>query len=75
MRLLRIAGSLVGAFIAFLGLLWFLQGVAIIEMRPILCFTNCEPIMGGSQVWAAVGVIALIIGIVIVFVSLRYSGS
>ena len=68
-------GALVGAFIAFLGLLWFLQGVAIIQMRPILCVTNCEPIVGGSPVWAAVGTIAFIIGIGIVFVSVRRCGS
>jgi len=48
MRLIRIVGVLVGAFIAALGLLWFLQGMAIIEMRPILCVADCEPIVGGS---------------------------
>ena len=48
MRFIRIAGVLAGAFIAALGLLWFLQGMAIVEMRPILCVADCEPIVGGS---------------------------
>jgi len=49
MKLIQIVGMLVGAFIAFLGLLWFLQGLAIIQMRPILCVANCGPIVGSSR--------------------------
>jgi hypothetical protein len=75
MKLPQIVGALVGTFIAFLGLLWLLQGVAIIQIRPILCVTNCEPIVGGSPVWAAVGIIAFIIGIIIVIFSARSGGS
>lgn len=71
MNLRQIVGALVGAFIAFLGLLWVLQGVAILQMRPILCVANCEPVEGGSLVWAAVGTIAFIVGIGITFISVR----
>jgi hypothetical protein len=71
MKLVYIVGTLVGAFIAFLGLLWLLQGVAIIEMRPILCVANCEPVVGRSPFWAATGVIAFIIGVGIAYFSLR----
>jgi len=71
MRLIQIVGVLVGAFIAALGLLWFLQGMAIIELRPILCVANCEPLVGGSPSWAVAGAIAFIIGVVVVFFSAR----
>lgn len=75
MKPIQIVGVLVGAFIAALGLLWFLQGAAIIEMRPILCVANCEPIVGGSPFWAATGVIAFIIGLVVVILSARRRGT
>jgi hypothetical protein len=74
MKLIQFVGVLVGALIAILGLLWFLQGVAILEMRPILCVADCEPIVGGSPFWAAAGAIAFIIGIAIAFFSLKRAG-
>jgi len=74
MKPIRIAGVLAGAFIAALGLLWFLQGMAIVEMRPILCVADCEPIVGGSLFWAAAGVIMFIIGVGVVFLSTRRGG-
>jgi len=74
MKPIRIVGVLIGAFIASLGLLWFLQGMAIIQMRPILCVANCGPIVGGSPLWAAAGVIAFVVGVGIAFFSARRGG-
>jgi hypothetical protein len=74
MKLIHIAGALIGAFIAVLGLLWFLQGAAIIQMRPVLCVANCEPIVGRSPFWAATGAVAFIIGSGIAIFSLRRGG-
>jgi hypothetical protein len=70
----QIAGALIGAFIAFLGLLWFLQGIGILQIRPILCVANCEEIVGGSPSWAVVGVTTFIIGIIILIMSVRRFG-
>jgi hypothetical protein len=67
----QIAGALVGAFITFLGLLWFLQGTGILQVRPIVCVTNCQEIVGRSPFWAVAGVIAFNIGIIVVVVSVR----
>jgi hypothetical protein len=67
----QIAGTLLGAFIAFLGLLWFLQGTGILRIRPILCVANCEEIVGPSPFWVAVGAVTLIIGTVVAVVSVR----
>ena len=74
MKPIRIVGILIGAFIASLGLLWFLQGMAIIQMRPILCVANCEPIVGGSPFWAAAGAVAFVVGIVVALFSARRGG-
>ncbi|HDR72707.1 MAG TPA: hypothetical protein ENN85_02140 [Methanoculleus sp.] len=71
MKLIQIVGALIGALIAALGLLWFLQGVALIQMRPILCVANCEPIVGRSPFWAAAGVIAFLIGSGVAYLSAR----
>ena len=75
MKPIQVVGVLVGAFIALLGLLWLLQGAALIQMRPILCVANCEPIVGRSLFWAAIGVVAFIIGIVVVILSARRDGT
>jgi hypothetical protein len=53
--------SLVGAVIAFFGLIWFLQGAGILP----------GSFMTGSQFWEVAGAIAFIIGIVIVGVSIK----
>ena len=66
-----VVGALLGAFIGFLGLLWFLQGTGILRMRPILCIANCEEVVGPSPTWAAAGAVALIIGAIVVAVSVR----
>jgi hypothetical protein len=55
--LIPIVGVLAGAAIVTPGPLWFLQGAAIIEMRPILCVADCEPVVGGSPFWAAAGAV------------------
>ena len=33
-----------------------LQGLGDMQVRPILCFANCEPIQGASRAWAIAGV-------------------
>lgn len=75
MKPIQVVGVLVGAFIALLGLLWLLQGAALIQMRPILCVANCEPIVGRSPLWASAGVVAFIIGIGIACLSARRGGT
>ncbi|MDK2915592.1 MAG: hypothetical protein PWR25_149 [Euryarchaeota archaeon] len=71
MKAREIVGALIGAFIGFLGLLWFLQGMGILRMRPILCIANCEEIVGPSPLWAGTGLAALVIGAIVVFVSMK----
>jgi len=47
--------SIVGAVIAFFGLVWFLQGASILP----------GSVMTGSQFWEIVGILAFIVGTVI----------
>jgi uncharacterized membrane-anchored protein YitT (DUF2179 family) len=53
--------SIVGAIIAFFGLVWFLQGADILP----------GSVMTGSQFWEIAGILAFIVGIVIVAYSLK----
>jgi hypothetical protein len=71
MKFIYFSGILVGGFIAFLGLLWFLQGTGIIHLRPVLCVTNCEELVGTSLTWAIAGAVAFIIGSIIAAISAK----
>ena len=35
-----------GVIVALLGMLWLVQGLGIIQIDPILCVGDCEPITG-----------------------------
>ena len=70
-NLKKIAIIFVGIIAILLGLLWFLQGTAIIQVCPVLCFADCECLVGGSLTWVIVGLISLLIGIGAVYFGLR----
>lgn len=58
-----------------LGVLWLLQGLGLVQIRPILCFADCAPIQGPSSTWAVVGALALALGgLAIVWSRRRSSG-
>jgi hypothetical protein len=67
----QLAATLIGLILVIIGLVWFLQGAAILHLCPVLCFTDCECVTGGSPFWEAGGVIASIMGIGIVYFGLR----
>lgn len=63
--------TILGAIVALLGMLWVVQGLGIIQIGPILCVADCEPITGRSAQWTVIGVIALVLGIVLVWAGQR----
>ena len=63
--------TVIGAIVALLGMLWVVQGIGIIQIDPILCVGDCEPITGRSVQWTVIGAIALFVGSVIVRAGLR----
>jgi uncharacterized BrkB/YihY/UPF0761 family membrane protein len=72
-KIIKIVLIVVGVVAMLLGLLWFLQGTAIIQMCPILCFANCECLTGGSLLWEIIGLVVFFIGIIIIYFGLRRS--
>lgn len=60
-----------GLVAALLGGLWLLQGLGIVQMQPILCFANCEPVQGASVTWAVIGAAVLAAGGCALFWSLK----
>ncbi len=55
-----------GAIVALLGMLWLVQGLGIVQIDPILCAGDCEPITGRSVEWTVIGAIASFVGSIIV---------
>ena len=54
---------IVGLILTALGLLWSVQGADLIQIKPIFCVANCEPITGGSMMWLSIGIITTVIGL------------
>lgn len=65
----------VGIVAMLLGGLWLLQGLGIVQMQPLLCFANCEPVQGASRTWAVIGAAVLVAGSGALFWSLKPRGS
>jgi hypothetical protein len=64
--------ALVGGVIGILlGGLWLLQGLGIVQIRPILCFVDCAPVQGPSLTWASIGFVLITAGVIATFFSLR----
>ena len=60
--MMRILALVFGIAAISLGGLWLLQGLGVVQIRPILCFADCAPIQGPSTTWAVVGALALVLG-------------
>ena len=60
--MMRMVALVLGIIAVLLGGLWLLQGLGIVQVRPILCFADCAPIQGPSLTWAVVGAVALVVG-------------
>jgi hypothetical protein len=61
-----------GVISVLLGGLWLLQGLGVVQIRPILCFANCAAIQGPSLTWVIVGLIVVTAGTVAIFYALRW---
>jgi hypothetical protein len=62
---------IVGLVVALLGGLWLVQGLGMVQIRPILCVANCEVLQGPSTTWTLVGLAALLIGAALIYIALR----
>ena len=64
----------VSVIAVLLGGLWLLQGLGLVQVRPILCLADCEPVQGPSSAWAIVGLLVVTGGILGVRYSLKQRG-
>jgi hypothetical protein len=60
--MIRIVVLSFGIIATLLGGLWLLQGLGLVNVRPILCFADCAHIQGPSTTWAVIGAFALAVG-------------
>lgn len=56
---MKILLVILGAVGVLLGGLWFVQGLGIVTIPPILCVAECEPLEGPSVPWAIIGFVVL----------------
>jgi hypothetical protein len=71
MTIRNIVQAIFATIAMLLGTFWFLQGVGILNVCPILCFADCACIEGGSQFWSILGAGVFIIGILTMAVTTR----
>lgn len=64
---MRIVALISGALAVALGGLWLLQGLGIVQIDPVMCVGECEPLEGPSPVWAIAGAIVVAVGGAAVF--------
>lgn len=60
--MMRSVALVCGIIAILLGGLWLLQGLGVVQLRPILCFADCAPIQGPSAMWAVIGAITVAVG-------------
>lgn len=68
MKKMTLVGGVVGLL---LGGLWLLQGLGIVQIRPILCFVDCAPVQGPSSTWAIIGFLVVAAGVIAIVFSLK----
>ncbi len=60
-----------GVVASLLGGLWLLQGLDIVHVKPMLCFSGCAPVRAASPKWAIIGAGTLGAGLAAVWWSLN----
>jgi hypothetical protein len=68
MKKMTLVGGVIGLL---LGGLWLLQGLGIVQIRPILCFVDCAPVQGPSSTWAIIGFLVVAVGVIAIIFSLK----
>lgn len=54
-----------------LGGLWLLQGLDVVHVPPLLCFSDSVPVCGASPKWAIFGAALFAIGVAAVWWALK----
>ncbi|WP_330630815.1 hypothetical protein [Halocatena halophila] len=72
-RVLAAITTILGTSIIFLGILWIVQGLGIVQIEPILCVSNCEPITERSMTWTVVGLVTTAVGTTLALFGFRHS--
>jgi len=60
---MKVIAFLLGLPAALLGGLWLLQGLGVVTIPPVLCVAECEPLEGPSTMWAIIGFVVALIGV------------
>jgi hypothetical protein len=72
MKTRKVAQIILSIIAILLGAFWFLQGVGILNVCPILCFADCACIEGGSQFWGILGAVIFTIGFLTMIITMNH---
>ena len=70
---MKTVARLAAVFAVLLGGLWLLQGLGAVHVQPIRCLTECAPVQEPSAIWAIVGFITAMAGILAIRRSVKRS--
>ena len=70
-KAVRKVALVLGVLVALLGVLWLVQGLGIVRIEPIACVANCTPVDGPVLSWGIAGAVAILVGGLAIFWSVR----
>lgn len=53
----------ISVLFVLVGGLWLLQGLGAVQVAPILCVADCEPLQGPSLPWTVLGAAVAVAGV------------
>jgi hypothetical protein len=71
---MKILALVLGVVAVLLGGLWLVQGLGLVHIEPIACVAECETLEGPSPLWAGIGAVVVVAGVVAVWWGLRRRG-
>lgn len=68
---MKIVAIIFGVIAVLLGGLWFIQGLGLVRIEPVACVAACETLEGPSPMWAAIGFVVTLAGVLAILYGLR----
>ncbi len=68
---MKIVALILGVIAVLLGGLWLLQGLGLVHIEPVACVAECETLEGPSTMWAIIGFVVALGGVLAIAFALR----
>lgn len=68
---MKIVALIFGVIAVLLGGLWLLQGLGVVQIEPVACVAECEALEGPSTMWAIIGFVVALAGVLAITFALK----